>query len=178
MAYEHIEQQLNNTRAVRLTLVVKPPQGKMNARMSLDMADAKGKSIIVAQLGATPTEAEMLERAQRLTEFLLQRGFKILHQDPNTTVLERPPTADDEITFQQRLLNAFGDMPPSKLQVYQSATIYEVVFSDQRINLGHLTSDESSQLHDWLPTQGFTKIKTATEDFRYGEFTYYYERVV
>ncbi len=191
MAWEEVvEQELNYYRPVRLTMVVKLPQEYTNVRtgetyisgsIMLTMADAQGTRMRVLPLASgVKIEAEMLERAQRLTEFLLQRGFKIAQQESNTTMLERPLTADDELTLLQRLLNAFGDMPIPTLQISSTMNHYYAYFGDQKVNLGRPRNrkelDEHAQLEDWLQAQGFKKVKSVVDDERYGEFSTYYER--
>lgn len=193
MAWEElVEEDLNYYRPVHLNMVVKLPQEYTNARtgesyvkggITLTLADFQGTQMLVLPLASmVKTEPEMLERAQKLTELLLQRGFKIVQQDSNTTVLERPLTADDELTLLQRLRNAFGDAPPSTFQISSTMGHYHAYFSDQKIHLGRPRNgkelDEYAQLEDWLQIEGFEKVKNVTNDARYGEFSTYYERKV
>jgi hypothetical protein len=44
------------------------------------------------------------------------------------------------------------------------------------VDLGNLEGEDIRAMTGWLESHGFTKVKSVTEDFRYGEFTQYYER--
>lgn len=173
MAFERLATTLTATRAVKLNVEVKPPQGRMQATLILQMCNAKGQVLEQIIMTAHPD----YDRAQEeLLLFLVRSGFSIGHEDTYITHLERPLTANDELSWQQRLAQAFADSPPIKAQIDQNAHLYDVVFNEQRLKLGHLNTDESRALEEWLVGQGFSKVNTIVHDFRYGEFTSYYER--
>jgi hypothetical protein len=173
MAFENLAAKLVATRAVKLRVELKLPEGHMQARLILQTCDAKGNALERIIMSAHPDHDHAQEE---LLLFLVRSGYSIRHEDTYTTDLERPLTADDELSWQQRLAQAFADSPPIKVEIDQNAHLYDVVFNGQRMKLGQLNSDESNALEKWIVEQEFSKVNTVVHDFRYGEFTYYYER--
>lgn len=173
MAYERFATNLAATRAVKLRVELKLPQGHNQASLTLVMCDAKGNVLERIIISAHPDH----DRAQEeLLLFLVRSGFSIRHEDTYITYLERPVTSDDELSWQQRLTQAFADVPPLKIKLYQDANLFEILFNEQRLKLGHLDTDESRALNEWFVAQGFSKVDAVVEDFRFGQFTFYYER--
>ncbi|HRF94954.1 MAG TPA: hypothetical protein PLZ51_07165, partial [Aggregatilineales bacterium] len=106
----------------------------------------------------------------------VESGFQIVSQTDRTTELERPLTASDEMTIHQRLDQIFEASLPAKMRVLQSATLYQLDVNGKIIDLGNLKAGDIQAMKGWLESHGFTKVKEVVEDFRYGEFTTYYER--
>jgi hypothetical protein len=173
MGVERFATNLAATRAIKLKVELKLPRGYSQASLILVMCDAKGNVLERITMSAHPDH----ERAQEeLLLFLVRSGFSIRHEDTLTTDLERPLTPDDELSWQQRLTQAFAHTPPLKIKLYQDAHLFEALFDEQSLKLGHLSSDESHALEEWFAAQGFSKVNTVVEDARFGQFTYYYER--
>lgn len=176
MAFEHIAKALADTHAVKLTVKVSPPQGFSQARLDMVLKDKDGQVLRPMWLGTKPNLDEWGDIVAQLVQFLVESGFQIISQDDRITELERPLTRSDEMTIHECLNQIFEASLPTKLRVLQSARIYELDINGEIVLLGNLKNEDIDAMNRWLESHGFTKVNTVVEDFRYGEFTHYYER--